>query len=354
MKLLHLTFVAVLAALSLVVTACGSEGGVPEGVIAVVDGSEITREELDELVAHGKRTYEASQQEFPRVGTPEYQNVQKQYVAYLVQREQFEHEADELGIEVTEKDVDAEVKKFVDSNFSGKKADFDKALKEQGFTIDSFRETLRSSVLAQKLYDEVTKAVKIPESELLAYYQENSAQYTTPESRDVRHILVAEKGANDQVDFAKSKTEADRIYAELQNGADFAALAKELSTDTVSAKEGGKLTITRGQTVPEFDKTSFDAKEGVVSQPVKTTYGYHIIEALSPVREAKSTPFKKVKASIQATLLQEKKSTFMEEWAEDLRGEYDDKTRYAIGFEPPELPEETTDTTETETTLGTE
>jgi foldase protein PrsA len=354
MKFLHLTLVAALAALSLVVTAFGSEAGVPEGVVAVVDGSEITREELDELVAHGKRTYEASQQEFPRVGTPEYQNVQKQYVAYLVQREQFQHEADELGIEVTEKDVDAEVKKFVDSNFAGKKADFDKALKEQGFTIDSFRETLRSSVLAQKLYDEVTKDVKVPEAELLAYYQENSAQYTTPESRDVRHILVAEKGANDQVDFAKSKTEADRIYAELQNGADFAALAKELSTDTVSAKEGGKLTIARGQTVPEFDKTSFDAKEGVVSQPVKTTYGYHIIEALSPVREAKSTPFKKVKASIQATLVQEKKSAFMEEWAKDLRDEYDDKTRYAIGFAPPEIPDETTDTTETETTLGTE
>jgi hypothetical protein len=44
----------------------------------------------------------------------------------------------------------------------------------------------------------------------------------------------------------------------------------------------------------------------------------------------------------------------MEEWAKDLRDEYDDKTRYAIGFEPPELPAETTDTTETETTLGTE
>jgi parvulin-like peptidyl-prolyl isomerase len=354
MKFLHLTLVAALAALSLVVTACGSEAGVPEGVVAVVDGTEITREELDELVAHGKRTYEASQQEFPRVGTPEYQNVQKQYVAYLVQREQFEHEADELGIEVTEKDVDAEVKKFVDSNFSGKKADFDKALKEQGFTIDSFRETLRSSVLAQKLYDEVTKEVEVPQAELLEYYQQNSTQYSTPESRDVRHILIAEQGANDQVDFATSKTEADRIYAELQNGGDFAALAKEHSADPGSKTNGGKLTITRGQTVPEFDKTSFEAKEGVVSEPVKTQYGYHIIEALSPVREAESTPFKKVRASIEATLLQEKKSTFMEGWAEDLRDEYDGKTRYAIGFEPPDIPDETTDTTETETTLGTE
>ncbi len=354
MKSLHLTFLAALAALSLAVSGCGSESSVPEGVVAVVDGTEITREELDELVAHGKRTYEAQQQEFPRVGTPEYQNVQKQYVAFLVQNEQFEHEAEELGVEVTEKDVDAEVKKFVDTNFKGKQADFLKALKAQGFTIETFRETLRRSVLAQKLFDEVTKDVKVPEAELRDYYEQNSTQYTTPESRDVRHILVAEKGANGQVDFAKSKTEADRIRAELEGGADFAALAKELSVDTVSAKEGGKLTITRGQTVPEFDKTSFDAKVGAISQPVKTTYGYHIIEALSPVRQAESTPFKKVRATIAATLLQEKKSTFMEEWAQDIRSEYDDKTRYAAGFAPPELPDEPTDTTETEPVPETE
>ncbi len=72
------------------------------------------------------------------------------------------------------------------------------------------------------------------------------------------------------------------------------------------------------------------------------------------MREAKTTPFDEVRASIQATLLQEKKSTFMEEWAADLRDEYDGKTRYAAGFQPPELPEEPTDTTETETTPGSE
>ena len=83
-----------------------------------------------------------------------------------------------------------------------------------------------------------------------------------PESRDVRHILIAEKDANGQVDFAKSKAEADRLYAELQNGADFAALAKENSADTGSARDGGKSTVNRGQTVPEFDKTAFELKHG--------------------------------------------------------------------------------------------
>jgi parvulin-like peptidyl-prolyl isomerase len=350
MKSLHLTFLAALAALSLAVSACGGEGDVPAGAVAVVDGSEISKEELDLLLDQAKLNYGT---QFPRAGTPEYQNLQRQYVAGLVQGEWFEQEAEELGIEVTDKEVDAELDKFVESRFEGKRAELEKALKQQNFPMEALRDSLREGLLRQKLFEEVTKEVEVPNSELLAYYQQNSAQYSVPESRDVRHILISEKKGS-EVDFAASKTEADRIYAELRNGADFAALAKAESTDTVSARQGGKLTINKGQTVPEFDKWSFEAKVGDLSQPIKTTYGYHVIEALSAVKPAKTTPFKEVRASIQATLLQEKKSTFMEEWAADLRGEYEGKTTYAAGFQPPELPEEPTDTTETETTLGSE
>jgi peptidyl-prolyl cis-trans isomerase D len=164
----------------------------------------------------------------------------------------------------------------------------------------------------------------------------------------VRHILVSEKN-RDEVDFDASKAEADRLYSELRNGGDFAALAKANSDDPGSKENGGKLTISRGQTVPEFDKTSFDLKIGTISEPVKTTYGYHIIEALSPVREAKTTPLSKVRASIKATLLQDMRTDVMTEWVEDLENDYEDKVSYAAGFEPPELPEETSTETETAT-----
>jgi parvulin-like peptidyl-prolyl isomerase len=124
------------------------------------------------------------------------------------------------------------------------------------------------------------------------------------------------------------------------------------SDDPGSKTNGGKLTISRGQTVPEFDKTAFELEQGVVSKPVKTTFGYHIIEALSPVRKATTTPLKEARPSIKATLLQEKRTEFMTEWVEDLEDEYEDKVSYAAGFEPPELPEPTE--TETETDSGTE
>jgi foldase protein PrsA len=260
---------------------------------------------------------------------------------------------------VKDEEVDKEFSEFVKTKFEGNRKAFEKALKEQGFTLESFRETLHTSVLSQKLFDAVTKDIEVPDSEVVAFYQQNSSQYATAESRDVRHILAQINKDPDceptpttpcEVDFAASKAKADELYAQLQGGADFAALAKSESADQGSAADGGKLTITKGQTVVPFEKTSFALKEGEVSEPVKTTFGYHIIEALSPLRKATTTPLAKVKASIKAQLLQQKKSTFMTEWVQDLGDEYEGKTSYALGFEPPELPEETETDTETETT----
>lgn len=346
MKLSRVTLAAVGAtSILLLASACGGgSGDVPSGSIAVVDGTEISQEELDALLARAKKGYAAQKQDFPKVGTEEYQTLRTQYVAYLVQREQFEQSAEELDVEVSEEDIDKAVDDFLKSNFEGKREQYEKALQEQGYTEEDFRQTIAVSVLYQKIFEEVTKDVKVTTADVLAYYTQNEAQYKTPESRDVRHILVAEKKASDEVDFAKSKVEADRIYAELRAGGDFAAIAKESSADTASAAEGGKLTVSRGQTVPEFDKTAFELKEGVVSQPVKTTYGYHLIEALSPVRKAKVTPIDEVRATIRAQLLQEKRTELMTKWVDDLRGDYEDKVSYAEGFAPPELPDAETTT----------
>jgi parvulin-like peptidyl-prolyl isomerase len=245
---------------------------------------------------------------------------------------------------VSDEDIDKAVEDFVKSRFEGKRQQYEKALEEQGYTEEDFRETIAVSVLSQEIFEKVTKDVKVTDADVLAYYTQNEAQYKTPESRDVRHILVAEKKANDEVDFAKSKVEADRIYAELRAGGDFAAIAKESSADTASAAEGGKLTVSRGQTVPEFDKTAFELKVGAISKPVKTTYGYHVIEALSPVRKAKATPLDEVRSTIRTSLLQQKRTEAMTKWVEELRKDYEDRVSYAEGFAPPELPDAETTT----------
>ena len=181
-------------------------------------------------VRPGEEGVRGDEAEFPKAGTPEYQTFQTQYVAYLVQREEFRQAAADLGIEVTEKDVDKAEDELISSRDWTRK-EYEAALKEQGFTAADYRSTLETSVLAQKLYEEVTKDVKVSDQDVLAYYTQNQSQYGTPESRDVRHILIAKKGSNGQVDFEASKARADEIYAELQAGGDFKALAKANSDD---------------------------------------------------------------------------------------------------------------------------
>jgi parvulin-like peptidyl-prolyl isomerase len=345
MTLARTAFGILLAALALAVSACGGGSeAVPSGAIAVVNGTEISKEELDELIAQAKKGYEAQKQDFPKAGTPEYQNIQTQYVAYLVELEEFRQAADELGISVSKEDVDKAEQELIKSRFDGKRAEYEKALEAQGFTAQDYREkALEVSALSKKIFDEVTKGVKVTEPEILEYYTQNQSQYGTPESRDVRHILIAEKDGDGQVDFEASQAKADDIYAQLESGADFAALAKSSSADPGSKDSGGKLTISRGQTVPEFDKISFELDKGELSRPVKTQYGYHVIQALSEVRKAKTTPIDEVRPTIRATLLQQKRNEEMQAWVEDLKKDYEDKVSYAAGYEPPELPEAPTE-----------
>jgi foldase protein PrsA len=346
MTMARLTFGALLAALALAATACGGgSDSVPSGAIAVVDGTEISKQELDELIAQAKKGYEAQKQEFPKAGTPEYQNIQTQYVAYLVELVEFRQAADELDISVSEKDVDAAEQELIKDRFDGKRAEYEKALEAQGFTAEEYREkALEVSALSKNIFDEVTKGVKVTEPEILEYYTQNQSQYGTPESRDVRHILVAEKDGDGKVDFEASKSKADDVYAQLKGGADFAALAKSSSADPGSKDSGGKLTISRGQTVPEFDQVSFELDKGELSQPVKTQYGYHVIQAVSEVRKARTTPIDEVRPTIRATLLQQKRNEEMQAWVEDLKKDYEGKVSYAAGYEPPELPEAPTET----------
>ena len=336
---------ALAAAAALAVAGCGGgSDSVPSGSIAVVDGTEIPKSDLDALIAQAKKGYEASKQEFPKAGTPQYQAIQTQYVAFLVQREELRKAAADLGIGVTPKDITKAEDELVKSRYQGKRASYEKALEEQGYTKEDVRRILETSVLQQKIFDDVTKDVEVSDDDVLAYHTQNQSQYGTPESRDVRHILIAVKDANGQVDFGKSKAEAEKVYAELKAGADFAALAKQKSADPGSKDVGGKLTISRGQTVPEFDKTAFELAKGELSKPVKTQYGYHVIEAVSPIRPAKTTSFDKVKASIRAQLLQQKRNEIMTKWIDDLGKKYKSKVSYASGYEPPEVPEAPTQT----------
>lgn len=346
MKRAPILLALTLATFAFALVGCGGgSGDVPASAVALVDGTEVARSELDELLEQAKVSYKEN---FPKVGTPEYQTLQQQLVAVLVQRAQLEKEAEKRDIALSDADVDKARKDLLDSKYQGDEEKLAADLEKQGVSEELLMKLLRYSVLSQKIYESVTKDVKVTDAEALAYYTQNQDQYGSPASRDVRHILIAEKNAQGNVDFAKSKDEADRVYAELEDGADFAALAKELSADTASAKDGGKYTALQGQTQPEFDKAAFELDTDEISRPVKTVFGYHLIQPLKDATAAQSTPFAKVKAAIKASLVVEGKNKIAAEWLAELQKSYEGKVSYAAGLAPPALPDATDTTTETE------
>src|SRR5215210_5924598 len=322
---------------ALVLAGCGGGSDkVPADAVAVVDGQEIAKTDYDALLAQAKKSYTNQKREFPKAGSQEYQTLKNQAVQFLVQREQFEQKAEDLDVEVTEKQVDARLAQILKQYFGGDKKKYAAQLKEQGLTEKQVRNDIRAQIVSEKIFEQVTGDVKVTDADIEAYYEKNKAQYSQPESRDVRHILV------------KTKKQADDLYTQLEGGADFAALAKKFSEDTGSKANGGKLTISKGQTVAPFDRTAFLLKTNEISRPVKTQFGYHVIQALGETKVAKVTPLKDVKASIRQQLLQTKKNEAMTKWVEDLKKDYDDKVAYAVGFTPPPTATGTTTTSETE------
>jgi foldase protein PrsA len=258
-----------------------------------------------------------------------------------VQESELEQKAAEIGVKVTAKDVSDQIAQIKTQYFGGNDKKYRAQLKAQGLTEAQLKQDLHAQILAQKLYDKVTADVKVTDAAVKSYYQQNKSQYTTQESRDVRHILVS------------SKKKAQDLEAQLKKGADFATLAKKYSKDTGSAKQGGKLTISKGQTVPNFEKTAFALKTNEISPPVHTTYGWHIIQALGPVKPAKVTPLKSVSASIRSNLLSTKKQTVMQTWVDQLKKDYSSRIVYQTGYTPAATSTSTTGTgTATTSTTG--
>ena len=318
-----------LAVLSLVaaraLAGCGGdEGSVPTDAVAVVDGEKIERGAYDQLITQAKSSYKLNKRDFPAAGTADYQALKSQAVQFLVQREEYDQKAGDLGIKVTDKQVDDRLEQIKKQYFGGKDKEYKKRLKQQGLTEEQVRSDVRAQLISEELYKKVTSDVKVTDKQIAAYYKQNKSQFGTPETREVRHILV------------KTKALADKLYTQLKDGADFAALAKKYSQDPGSKNQGGKLTITRGQTVAPFDQTAFLLKTNAISRPVKTEYGYHIIQPTAATKPATTKPLdKKLKDQIRQQLLSTQKSKKMTTWAEETKKEYEDKVEYASGFAPP-------------------
>ncbi len=155
-------------------------------------------------------------------------------------------------------------------------------------------EEFKNELILDKYLKSKLGNIKVNDDEAKAYYEKHKDEFTTPKEVRARHILV------------KTQKEAEKIYQELKKGADFAQLAKKYSIDKASAQKGGELGFfTQGDMVKAFSQVAFSLKPGEISKPVKTPFGYHIIQ-VEEVKPPHQKSFKEVKEEIKKKLLQEK------------------------------------------------
>lgn len=333
---------ALLALVAVLVAGCGGGGKssnkVPSDAVAVVGGEKITKQDFDALLEQARNSFKSQRRPFPKVGTAEYNSLKNQAVAYLVQKIEFRQKAKDLGVKVDDKEVQKRLGDIKKQYFGGNEKRYEQRLKAQGLTKDQVERDVRSQLLSEGLTKEVTKGIKVTDADVADYYNKNKKQYSVPASRDVRHILVSVCGAQKTpgcLPDAKAKALADKLYTQLKGGADFAAVAKRYSQDPGSKTQGGKLTVSKGQTVAPFEKAAFSLGKNELSKPVKTQFGYHLIEPLSELKPASTTPLDKLKSTIRPQLLQSKKSEAMAKWVADTRKGYANKISYGVGYQPP-------------------
>lgn len=221
-----------------------------KGTVAIVNGDKISKDSYKEEMS------------FYGAMLASRQNLKNSIVQMMVQDKLIADDMKANKLEVSDKDVN---ESFLNSvkQFGGQDQ-FDKMLDDYNMDVEKFKETVKKDLMYQKHKEWFEKEHPVTDEEIKQYYEDNKDQFA---KRDASHILVDDE-----------KT-AKEIKEKLDKGEDFAALAKEYSKDTANADNGGNLgEFSKGQMVKEFEDAAFALKEGEISEPIKTQFGYHIVK----------------------------------------------------------------------------
>ena len=256
-----------------------------DDAVASINGEKITKDEL-------------------------YTKLVKQYgsgtVDQMINDKIVEAEAEKKKITVSNSTISSEIDKLKEQ-YGGEDA-FKQALVNNNTTLTALKNDVKNYLLIKKLLE---PEIKITEDEMKTYFEENKGSFATAEQVKASHILVADE-----------KT-AKEIKQKLDNGEDFATLAKKYSTDESTKDKGGELGyFAKGTMVTEFDNVAFTLPVNKISDPVKTEYGYHIIK-VEDKKAAQAANYEASKAEIKETLFDQKVDAEYQTWIDSKKKNYD-------------------------------
>jgi foldase protein PrsA len=307
-------------------------------VLATVGNEKITKGDLDKemnaYTAQLKQQYGEDYENNAQV-KDQLQQAKKQELDSLVTQKILLQKATELNLKPSDDELNSKADETINQYKAQypEEGQFESVLEQNGLTEAQLRELIKNQTIMQAVQDNIVKDVTVTDDDVQTYYNENKdSKYTQGAGATASHILIAEKASDGSVDFDASLTKANALKSKLDSGADFAKLAKENSADTGTKDNGGSLgfvAYNSTQLVPEFMDGFKNLKEGEISAPVKSQYGYHIIKATG-LKDAQVTPFDQAKDQIKSSLLQQKQSdafnSKITEWKTDLKVKtYEDK-----------------------------
>ncbi|KEI03037.1 peptidylprolyl isomerase [Clostridium botulinum] len=232
------------------------------------------------------------------------------------------------GKEITEKDIEVAIKRFPQERqayFAGEQGK--KQLLEQLIAFELFYaygkenefdkteefidgvEIMKKDALTQMSVNKVLSEVQVTDKEVEDYYTANKKNFVVGETVSAKHILVD----NEEL--------ANEVAEQIKNGMSFDEAAKEYSTCPSKAQGGNLGRFGKGQMVPEFEEAAFNLEIGKLSEPVKTQFGYHLIE-VEDKNEATEKSFNEVKDMIKTNLIQQRQTAKYTTFVEELKNKY--------------------------------
>jgi foldase protein PrsA len=195
----------------------------------------------------------------------QFKALKQQVLGFLISSQWVLGEAADQGVKVSDKEVKQRFEQIKKQQFP-KEAEFQKFLASSGQTISDILLRVKLNLLSSKLQQKITKSKATPtKAQIAKFYNENKQRFAVPEKRNLQIILT------------KTEAAAKKAKQEVQSGKSFASVAKRSSIDPTSKASGGELpSVVKGQQEKALDEAVFSAKQGVLSGPVKTPFGFYV------------------------------------------------------------------------------
>jgi parvulin-like peptidyl-prolyl isomerase len=316
---------------AMAVPAPRAAAGAPElreEILVIVDNHIITRHQFQQAV---EQEHAALYRQFSGKELDEkLKEGREKTLQGLIDSFLVEDKANDLGLgqRVNDDYLHAYVEDIKKQNNFATDADFEKALRGSlGIGMQEYLKRTKQQILQQEvLRSEVYGKIAIEDQELRAYYEAHKDKFlTTADTYSARHILVKVK-ANEQdkdgISDADAKVKIAKIQAELKAGKKLADLAKEYSDDPGSKNNGGLYeNFDPNQMVPEFGNAVKTQAIGVVGEPVKTQFGYHIVEVTAKTPKGTLKPFESVSKDIPQMEKGERQEKVWNEYLDGIKKE---------------------------------